>query len=316
MESESTIDYNALVEDHTIISRTNLEGIITYVNQNFCDACGYTKEELIGKSHNIVRHPDVAKSFYGRLWQSIESNETWHGVFRNIDKNGHVYYANATVFPTLNSKGDRDGYMAIHYLVTEDEHIKQHLKKQLVIYKSEKARQSRELAHYDLKIKKDVEKELMQKYTEYIKNLEEQLRRLRMVHKQDIATIRSLEDELKAKKLAMDTFNTKSKTTIKTLSAERIELINSVETLKKSNDSYKVKVEKAQESVVTFQGYIDEYRKKIDDLKDVIASYESDKTKESQQESSAPNQEKTEITDENQGEQKEESSEVKKEEKR
>ncbi len=281
---ESSIDYNALIENHTIVTRANNDGIITYVNENYCHASGYSKEELIGQSHNILRHPDVSKNFYEKLWQALESGEIWHGVFRNINKNGQEYFTNATIFPVSNEKLSSQEYMSIHYLVTEDEHIKHNLKKQVLECKSDKIKQNRQQAQHDLELKQDIEQALTTKYIEYIKNMETELLRVRMAHKKGVVTIASLEEEIKTKTVAMESFSTKSKTTIKTLSSERVELLNSVESLRKSNESYKEKLEKAQESVVTFQGYIDEYRKKIEDLKDVIDSYESDKAKVASQE--------------------------------
>lgn len=280
MNTESTIDYNALMESHTIISRTDLEGNITYVNHNFCEASGYVQEELIGKSHNLRRHPDVSKNFYKKLWDTIQSDETWHGVMRNLDKQGHEYFTNATIFPILNSEGEKEGYMSIHYLVTEEENIKHNLKKQVLVYKSEQLKYNRELQSHDLELRQAIENEIDRKYKEYLHTTQEELQRLKLMHRQDVANVRALEDELKNKKKMIEDYTLKSKKTIQTLSSERVELIQSVEALKKSNESYKNKMEKAQESVVTFQGYIDEYRKKIDDLKDVIASYESDQKKE------------------------------------
>ena len=63
-----------------VISRTDLKGIITYVNKAFCKLCGYDKEELIGKPHSINRHPDMPKSTFKNLWQTIKNDQKWHSV--------------------------------------------------------------------------------------------------------------------------------------------------------------------------------------------------------------------------------------------
>ncbi|ARU49633.1 Aerotaxis receptor [Sulfurospirillum diekertiae] len=63
--------YQSAIESSNIISKTDIFGIITFVNDEFCKISGYTKEELVGKNHNIVRHPDVPASTFKQLWQTI-----------------------------------------------------------------------------------------------------------------------------------------------------------------------------------------------------------------------------------------------------
>lgn len=80
-----------------IISRTNLDGIITYANDIFCDISGYTQEELIGRAHNIVRHPDMPKSVFKEIWQTLESNKKYEGVIKNLRKDGGFYWVHAII---------------------------------------------------------------------------------------------------------------------------------------------------------------------------------------------------------------------------
>ena len=63
------------VTNRAVISKTDLKGVITYVNKAFCKLSGYDKEELIGKPHNIVRHPDMPKSVFRQMWNTIEKGE-------------------------------------------------------------------------------------------------------------------------------------------------------------------------------------------------------------------------------------------------
>lgn len=112
--------YKNAIDTSLIVSKTNLKGIITYVNDKFCQISGYTKEELIGKNHNIVRHPDLLDAVYTDLWHTIKAKKIWRGFFPNKAKNGETYYVNATIFPILNSQNEVIEYMAIREDVTKN----------------------------------------------------------------------------------------------------------------------------------------------------------------------------------------------------
>ncbi|RUM63274.1 MAG: chemotaxis protein [Sulfurospirillum sp.] len=83
--------------DELIISRTDLSGVITYVNETFAEISGYKPEELIGKPHNIVRHPDMPKSVYADLWKSLKENESWNGYVKNLRKDKGYYWVHAHI---------------------------------------------------------------------------------------------------------------------------------------------------------------------------------------------------------------------------
>ena len=80
---ETAVPHNQL-----IISRTNLQGIITYANETFADISGYSVEELVGQPHNIVRHPDMPKSIFGEVWKTLHNEEIWRGYVKNLRKDG------------------------------------------------------------------------------------------------------------------------------------------------------------------------------------------------------------------------------------
>ncbi len=80
-----------------IVSRTDLKGIITYANKIFADISGYSIDELIGKNHNIVRHPDIPKSVFKNLWFTIKSGKIWKGYVKNLRKDGGYYWVYAEV---------------------------------------------------------------------------------------------------------------------------------------------------------------------------------------------------------------------------
>ena len=78
-------------KNELIVSRTDLSGNITYANETFAMISGYKMEELIGKSHNIVRHPDMPKSVFKELWNDINTKGSWHGVVKNLRKDKSYY---------------------------------------------------------------------------------------------------------------------------------------------------------------------------------------------------------------------------------
>lgn len=84
-------------EDEIIISRTDLDGVITYANDVFAKISGYTPDELIGKSHAIIRHPDMPISVFRDLWKTIKEEKTWTGYVKNLRKDGGYYWVFATV---------------------------------------------------------------------------------------------------------------------------------------------------------------------------------------------------------------------------
>lgn len=90
-----------LPHDTNILSTTDLKGRLTHVNQQFLEVSGYGSEELIGHSHNIVRHPHMPKSAFKQLWQNLQQQRTWMGLVKNRCKNGDYYWVSAYVTPVL-----------------------------------------------------------------------------------------------------------------------------------------------------------------------------------------------------------------------
>ncbi len=124
--------YKMAIDETSIVSKTNLKGIITYANRLFCDISGYSKKELIGKPHNIVRHPDMPKFAFKEMWEAIKAKKVWHGVVKNRKKDGSFYIVDATVIPILGSNGETVEYIAVRHDITELEKSKEEIKKQKV----------------------------------------------------------------------------------------------------------------------------------------------------------------------------------------
>ncbi len=88
-----------------IVSKTDINGIITFANKNFCDVSGYSEEELIGVPHNIVRHPDMPRTIFFLVWSSLLRGEPVSGVVKNLAKSGKYYW----VIADFDIKKDMDG---------------------------------------------------------------------------------------------------------------------------------------------------------------------------------------------------------------
>ena len=95
-----------------IVSRTDLAGNIAHVNDAFVEISGYDIDELIGKPHYILRHPDMPKAAYKDLWSTAEAGQKWHGYVKNLCKDGSHYWVYATVVPNVR-RGETVGYTSV-----------------------------------------------------------------------------------------------------------------------------------------------------------------------------------------------------------
>jgi len=124
--------YKRAIDKSSIVSKTDLRGIITYANDMFCEVSGYSREELIGSSHNIVRHPDIPKEDFKKMWDTIQSKKIWKGIVKNRKKDGSSYIVNATIIPILDNRGEIIEYVAVRHDITELEKSKEEIKKQRI----------------------------------------------------------------------------------------------------------------------------------------------------------------------------------------
>ncbi len=85
--------------DVELVSTTDTRGVITYANPAFCQVAGYSVDELVGKNHNIVRHPDMPKEAFADLWDTLKKNQSWRGMVKNRCKDGRYYWVDAFVTP-------------------------------------------------------------------------------------------------------------------------------------------------------------------------------------------------------------------------
>ena len=129
---KSNETYLDIINKVAIVSKTDLNGDITYVNDIFCDVSGYTRDELIGSNQRIVRHPDVPAKVFESLWEDLVEGKSWRGKIKNRAKDGTAYYVDANIFPLYEEGESISGWMAVRFLITDAEEEKQKFYKNVV----------------------------------------------------------------------------------------------------------------------------------------------------------------------------------------
>ena len=119
------VDYSA------IVSITNADGVITYVNDHFVRVSGFSRAELIGQYHNVVRHPDMSDHVFNNLWQTIRNKKAWRGLIKNQRKDGSAYYVKSVIVPVLDNSGEIVQFISIRNDVTDIIETRHQLREQL-----------------------------------------------------------------------------------------------------------------------------------------------------------------------------------------
>jgi len=112
-------------DKHVIFSKTNKKGIITYASEAFCKVSGYTKKELIGKNHNIIRHPDMPSEEFAYIWSELEQEKSVKLEVKNKTKDGGYYWVDAEIEPEYNKDGKLIGYLAVRDDITANKDIEE-----------------------------------------------------------------------------------------------------------------------------------------------------------------------------------------------
>ena len=112
-----------IYDKNVVFSKTDLKGIIVHVSDAFCKISGYTKKELIGKNHNIIRHPDMPKEAFKYLWDCLQKGEKVNLEVKNLKKDGGYYWVDAEFEPYYDSKGNHIGYSAVRKDITANKDI-------------------------------------------------------------------------------------------------------------------------------------------------------------------------------------------------
>lgn len=124
-------EYKGAIDVSASVSKTDTRGIITYVNDAFCTMSGYSREELVGKNHSLVKHPDTESKIYLEMWETIINKKVWQGRIKNLKKNGETYYEYSVIVPILDEENEVQEYIALRQDITDLYRQEQYLKNRI-----------------------------------------------------------------------------------------------------------------------------------------------------------------------------------------
>ena len=276
-QDEEMTRYLEALNQVAIVSKTDLKGIITYVNKIFCEVAQYKEEELLGKPHNIVRHPDMSKAAFKDLWMTIQSGNKWQGKIKNRAKDGSSYFVNATIFPQYNETGkDIVGFIAIRFLTTDDENEKREFKKKVIVNLQDSRKKQLELTNKNNKLEFELKNS-----NQRISELEKFIHNLKSSLEDCQAKNISKERQLNHYEKQMHKIDENYLEKMKTKSDEVKGRLGNIHDLKldkdiliKKNNELSTKVEELKNSIFNSKVKEENQRKRIRDLDDIILELE------------------------------------------
>lgn len=266
-------DYLNILNKVAIISKTNLKGIITYANDIFCEVAKYKREELIGQAHNIIRHPDMPKSAFKDMWDTIESGSMWHGKVKNRAKDGSAYYVQASVFPLYENDDKKViGYIAIRFLTTDEENEKRDFKKKVISNLSEIRKKESELKANNSLYKKEIVylkntiTTLSNKSNKDNKNILSQNNQIKYYEEQQVTSNNKILNLLEKKKIELEHHidsNKKLKNEKDELVKKNNKLTEYIETLEYDNKSLRENITDKNKKINDFSIIINDIGRNI-----------------------------------------------------
>ncbi len=273
-ESEN---YLNIINQVALVSKTDLDGNITFTNDAFCEISGFSRDELMGKNHNIMKHPSAKKELFETMWTTIQKGNIWEGKIPNLSKRGETFISKTKIIPIYDDlKQNIIEYMAIRFSITEEEQHKASFNKKVVEHVSKYQEKVSNLASKNFNLdnnlellKKEIEEITSENVTLHEKNLQKSKKikhLLTLVHSFENTT-----NEIEKIK----TLDNKNK------EAYLEKLYDSYKKGQTQNQSLLIKLEEQQEQFKNQNKEIEEltkeknnYEKRIEDLKDLVSHYE------------------------------------------
>ncbi|MAD42491.1 MAG: hypothetical protein CL623_08895 [Arcobacter sp.] len=276
-QDEEMTRYLDALNQVAIVSKTDLKGNITYVNKIFCEVAQYKEEELLGKPHNIVRHPDMPKASFKELWDTIQAGKRWQGKVKNKAKDGSPYFINATIFPQYDETGKNIiGYIGIRFLTTDDENEKREFKKKVIVNLQDSRKKQLELTNKNNKLELDLKDsyERINDLEKYILSLQSSLEDCQA---KNISKERQLHHYEKQMHNIDESYLEKMKTKRNEVKG-RLDNIHDLkldkDILIKKNNELNEKIEELKTSILNSKLKDESQRKRIRDLTDIVQDLE------------------------------------------
>ena len=204
-----------MVDHQNLLSETDLNGDITYANDKFCEISGYSKDELVGSPHSIIRHPDMKSKVFREMWETIRSGKIWEGRVKNQKKDGGYYWVDSIIAPIMEN-GKIVKYMASRQEITELVDKEKLMKREIQRIKSENYR-DREI------ISQKAYDEGIKRYTREFENLKDTIKLLQknLIKEQSksAGSLAQIDQLIKSEKIANTTKD-------KVLSKAKIDIAN------------------------------------------------------------------------------------------
>lgn len=112
MDRVTPLDKEFIYEDRVLVSQADIDGKLTYANNAFCQISGYSNDELMGSTYQIIRHPHMPNSVFKKMWSTIKNRQTWTGLVKNLRKDGSFYWDDLSILPIINDNDELTGYIS------------------------------------------------------------------------------------------------------------------------------------------------------------------------------------------------------------
>ena len=112
MDMVTPVNEEFIYENRVLVSQADMDGNLTYANDAFCEISGYSNDELIGSTYQIIRHPQMPHSIFEKMWDTIENRQTWTGLVKNLRKDGKFYWDDLSILPIIDGNNELNGYIS------------------------------------------------------------------------------------------------------------------------------------------------------------------------------------------------------------